>query len=986
MHRIIIIIFLSAIIVPALNIYAQEVIGEMPYRHYTSKDGLAGSNVLAFLQDKNGFIWLATSNGLSRFDGQEFKNYRTEDGLTSNNLTGLGSVGDSIFISSYDKGISYLYKGNIHSYKILNEKTPLIHHMINDENHLYAYGNYLYDISEHNLKKVISISNTSQPGNRRVFQINDAELINDGYLFFCSSYGLYKYYNSTLSKFKMKGNIDPFFFTCIYKTNDNEILLGSLGKIWKLDGTGISKIYKNINLPGDKAVQHLLVDNFNNLWLSLINNGLYLIRNSTLINIGDRIGLDKAQINFIKKDNEGNIWIGTFGKGIFCFYNLAVTNYTALDGLKNNYILSIASDNLNRILIGTFNGLNIYKGGRFNNISTGFAGSYHYIRNIQKCNNGDICVTGGFDMSENNDGKVVTKIYNKRRVKIFNSAIAFEIGGDSILIGGWENDLSYTTIIDNKLRIKSRIKLFEDSKQDYKINKILKDKEGNLWIGTSGGLCLIKKGRQIYFNKNSVLSNAINDIEESPAGDIWIAGAEGVSVLSNGNWKNYLKEGDFDLSSSTSVTFDNLHNTWIGNSKGLYKISSNKISRFTDDFGLISNEVNSVYFSNESNSLWVGTNEGLSKIDLTLLKNYKKIICPVVINEVETNDSVYNNFANLNFSSDIKKVSVRFKAINFREPASLIYQYKIGVKEDERWSYTESPEIQFASLSPGKYKLLLRAKTVNGEWSNPAQVSFLIETPFVQSYLFYAMILLSLTICAVLLTRKFIGLKQKKIQEKKEIESKIVGLKQHALAAMVNPHFIFNSLNSIQNFMNNHNMKEANIFLTKFAKLIRLNLNMAQESFITLQEEIDRLELYLALEKMRFDNNFAYSIKIDDNIVRSQLQIPNMIIQPFVENAIWHGILPKGKKGNLEITCNFDNDSDLIISIKDNGVGFNKNIDTKRSGYISRGINIIKDRLELLNSSSNSKELIKIISNENASESGTTVKITLPKNLYMLKA
>ncbi len=987
----VIIICLSSIHFFTITIYSQQTAGEFPYRHFTAKDGLAGSNVLAFLQDTKGFIWFATSNGLSRFDGQEFKNYTTEDGLVSNNLTGLASSGDTIFISSYDKGISYWYRGKFYTYEIPNKKFPLIHHLVNDQLHLYAYGNYLYEISNHNIKNVIEGIN-SHPKGSNAFLINDVEIIRKGTLLFCSSYGLYKYSNTVCSELTVPDNMGQKLFTCIYKINENEILLGGEGKIWRLKNKRLSEIYRNIKLPKDKAVQHLLIDDFNNLWVSYVNYGLYLVKNSVPIDIGAKIGLKQGQINFIRKDAEGNIWVGTFGNGVFCFYNLAITNYTTKDGLGNNYILALASDNAGKILAGTFNGLNIYDGGSFKKISTGFAGSYHYIRDIQKCNNGNIFVTLSVDISENKDLKVITKLRNNNRYWFFNSAASFVTSDGSIITGGWENNVSYISFSDGLQKVKSDIKLFGTSQELYTIYKVFQDSKSRIWVGTSGGLCLISEGKQSHFNHNPVLSNTINDIQESPSGEIWIAGAGGVSVYRNGNWENYSSESTpmgqeegFDFSSSTSVAFDKSGNTWIGNSKGLYKISSSKISRFTESFGLISNEINALYYSNKTNSLWVGTNEGLSKIDLKLLKNYENMIPQVIISEVETNDSMYYNFTNLSFKPDVKKIKVYFKAINFREPTGIIYQYKI-VNKDDKWNYTENPEIQFTSPSPGSYQLQLRARAVNCGWSKPAQVTFFIATPFEKSYLFYLSIALSLTICAVFLTRKLVVLKQKKINEKKEIENKIIELKQQALAAMVNPHFIFNSLNSIQNFINHHNVKEANAFLTKFAKLIRLNLDMAQKSFITLEEEIGRLHLYLALEKMRFDDNFTYTINIGDNVLTNKLLIPNMIMQPFVENAIWHGILPGAKKGNLEISCNFDNDSNLIISIKDNGVGFDKNTPAKKSAHVSRGINIIKDRLELLNNGYLSSEVVRIISNEDETGTGTTVIITLPQSLYKLVA
>ena len=212
------------------------------------------------------------------------------------------------------------------------------------------------------------------------------------------------------------------------------------------------------------------------------------------------------------------------------------------------------------------------------------------------------------------------------------------------------------------------------------------------------------------------------------------------------------------------------------------------------------------------------------------------------------------------------------------------------------------------------------------------------------------------------------------MEEKRIIENKILELRQQALNAMMNPHFIFNSLNSIQNFINNHNKKEANDYLSKFAKLIRQNFDTAQEGFINLQEEIERLKTYLSLEKMRYGENFNYSIVVDDKINKKDTMIPNMIIQPFVENAIWHGILPGRIAGNLLIKFVDDSSSNLIIYIIDDGMGFSQKTNSQ-SNHKPRGINLIKERLELINKDRGINNILNIKSDAG---SGTTVEIILP--------
>ena len=174
-------------------------IGQIPYRHFTSKDGLAGSNVLAFHQDKKGFIWFATSTGLSRFDGHEFVNYSTADGLLSNNLTGITTnSGDSLFISTYNSGINVLYNDLFSVYKINKVHTPLIHHMVGNSNRLFIYGDYFSEIYNNNLQRILGYGFIKNEFVKNHIQINNALAICDTNVLIFSSSGVYQLINNNL--------------------------------------------------------------------------------------------------------------------------------------------------------------------------------------------------------------------------------------------------------------------------------------------------------------------------------------------------------------------------------------------------------------------------------------------------------------------------------------------------------------------------------------------------------------------------------------------------------------------------------------------------------------------------------------------------------------------------------------------------------------------------------------------------------------------
>ena len=200
---------------------------------------------------------------------------------------------------------------------------------------------------------------------------------------------------------------------------------------------------------------------------------------------------------------------------------------------------------------------------------------------------------------------------------------------------------------------------------------------------------------------------------------------------------------------------------------------------------------------------------------------------------------------------------------------------------------------------------------------------------------------------------------------------------------MMNPHFIFNVLNSIQYFLSSENSRKAQINLTRFAKLIRKNLEINQEKSISIEEEIEYLELYLSLEKLRFDDSFKYHITVDTQIDVIDTHIPTMLIQPFIENAIWHGIMPQGGVGDIFINFKIKGKA-LNIEVFDNGVGYDVNKPIIKTTHKSVGLKMTKERLSLMQSIYNEEFMfiIERIENQIPSLAGTKVTIILPNNIF----
>ena len=288
----------------------------------------------------------------------------------------------------------------------------------------------------------------------------------------------------------------------------------------------------------------------------------------------------------------------------------------------------------------------------------------------------------------------------------------------------------------------------------------------------------------------------------------------------------------------------------------------------------------------------------------------------------------------------------------------------------------------YSSLLPGNYTFKVFAMSDSGIWSKtPGIVTFSISPPLYTSFWFIFSIIF--LIIAVVLTIIFVQTRKKQKRTKlfNEEKRKVLISELHALRSQMNPHFIFNTLSSIQSFITNNSSKDAVHYLSKFSKLMRATLENTQKQKIPIKDEIETLELYMDLEKLRLNNKFEYEININKNIDVQFEEIPPMLIQPYIENAIWHGISHKPTNGTIKLSFDLINESLLKCEIEDDGIGRKKAMELKKvqQKNVSLGMSITKDRLEIINSLKDSALNINIIDLKDDNKAkGTKIEIFIP--------
>ncbi|HWY34461.1 MAG TPA: histidine kinase, partial [Nitrosopumilaceae archaeon] len=344
-------------------------------------------------------------------------------------------------------------------------------------------------------------------------------------------------------------------------------------------------------------------------------------------------------------------------------------------------------------------------------------------------------------------------------------------------------------------------------------------------------------------------------------------------------------------------------------------------------------------------------------------------------------DTALLNGANLAYNEN--NISFHYTAICLTNPEKVRYRHKLE-GFDQSWS-PESKEnyTTYSNLPPGRYNFLIRSCNNEGVWNlDSVSFSFTVSQPYWQRWWFILSMFLSVACIVVLIFQ--IRLNQIRRAQKKETAQEIEISKNElkALRSQMNPHFMFNSLNSIQHFILTHKEDEAVFYLNKFARLMRMILNNSEKSSITIREEVDALTLYLELEQMRFQNKFTYDIKIDEKIDIDYEHVPAMLIQPYCENAILHGLTPKKEPGTLFVEMKLQ-DRYLICSITDNGIGREKSAELKShrsKDHKSMGMKITQDRLRLLNNVDQSDLSLQVIDlkDDKGLSLGTKVDIFIP--------
>lgn len=901
--------------------------------------GLPSSEVYDLYQHpKTGLIWIATDRGLVRYDGHSFQTLTENDGLT-----------DIVIIK-----LTPDCWGNIWCHTTTNKLC-----YINPQGQIkkYEFNRQLLRLTENRDLKFVSLSYDSDKTLNLTAQCTGGRISIDA-----RGRASWHHYSSGKEKMQHFVNFYPekpfYFYSKTRKTEFSypmrELMFGTIHvlsphRFLLTDGPKI-QVYENKKLKLAIEAQRITLQsgrlNKQVFWVSYQGGGIDFFTKE-----GKKTAsfLENEIVSDVLQDHEGGIWFSTVSNGIFYLKNLRVKT-----AYFSERVTSVAA-NGKEVFIGLYNG----SIGKLNTSSMQYSlckafqnspANVHLDRKNQQiyANYPRLTVWMGSDFSR-------PETYPTGTIKTNESE-----GLPNTYMSNYMGFMEKTTKQLNFIKTGFRI-------TDVAVwNK-------RLLLASYKGLYEYYQGKPRRIWKKE-LNFRIDDIDPFRKG-ILCATLGGGCVYYAGDTILVLKKVNGLLSNlNTEVFVENDSTVWIASAAGANKIVFDAsfrytIYNYTINDGLPSNEVIDIDLVGEQ--ICIATKKGISFISQKYQSENKKINLFLAYRKMQVNgaEKPLRKGEAVTLQHNQNNLGIFFSAVVFGKKQDLKYRYRL-VPADKNWTQTQGRSVHFSSLSPGKYRFQVQATTGSGHWSPLRELYFELHPPWWKTSLFLVLTGLAVLLATGALFRFRINLKNRRI--------KLLETEMQVLRAQMNPHFIFNSLASIQYFILNGNTIDSNRYLVKFSRLVRGVLENAKKELVNLKKEFEILHIYLELEQLRAQN-FDFEIQTGELMLET-LYLPPMLIQPFVENAIWHGFNSKvaGKRGKVTIEIK-QRENRLICIIDDDGIG-REAAKKPKSTQKSYGIEIATTRVQHLQKIYGVQTGIIIIDkfDDEGKATGTRVEITLP--------
>ncbi len=883
-------------IIPCLS-YAQHNnkirIKEAYIKHFGLEEGLPSNEVYDSYQDKDGYMWFTTDRGIIRYDGTQLNIFDQNDGLSSSvNFYFYEDPIKGFWVNDLGGKLSYW---NGENFKVFTHKSPI------DIQH-----------SDKIMSMIVNITDTSLAlieGNRRSYIVN---------------------YNEVIEINKQNGKTSISKFNAHqhkrFQSNNPET------NFYLLLKQGINL---NSQLPPCKLINFntfAFIDSDSNVWQPHTNGAFFWEKGK--YNTVPTVFFKGEHITSITKEKDGGYWFTSLTNGVHYMPSVHVKVYDYHIPNLESYIYGLAHSK-NYLYISSYLG-------NLNIIDTALN------INIFPCKNGQQ------PKYSPRSQEVHMRYYKYVETKqVYTKKDVHPNTNSSLVLENCTLDLRLNSI---------HLKSLNPSKAEYKdhiqLHRIIcvkADKHANVFIGTRKNLVQTQVINDTAFQSpKELLPYRVNDIQfTTDHTSAFIATMNQGLYYTKNNGVEFIEHSILDHISYQSIYPENDSILWIGSNVGLYKAylsfdkgyKIDKLVKFTIQDGLLSNNIKQIVGWNSS--IWLATDKGICSFKPEKLKQNLGIP-KIHLTQVKlNNDTITETESTLVLNPSENDLQIRYQGIEFDKPLyeKLFYRYKLKRENNTKqslWIYTNSNITNFSNLSSGNYTFSVQCRSENDVWSHSAQFKFIIEEPYYRTPIFFILIFLFVLISGALTTLIIQRYKNKRLKEKIELREAQLSV----LTNQMNPHFIFNTLNSIQSYIVTNNSEKASEYLSRLAKLMRKGLMFSKEQYIPIEEEITFIENYITLQNNRLNHKIEYNIHTTGVKYLKNIQIPSLITQPIVENAIIHAFNSSHPSPSLTINYHIHQQEKIVnVILEDNGVG----IQTKsKPSHQSDGMRIVKERLDLL--------------------------------------
>lgn len=897
----------------------------------TTDEGLPNQTIYSIIQDNRGFIWLGTDAGLYKYDGIRYYEYK-HPLQKSRSLTGLEKTADGkIYMYNFNGQIFYIENDSL---KLLNawDKGSVSNICIDKNSNLWvSYSKGITSLSNKTNKWSYFATTPKYPtGN-----FTHSCYIDKDNVFWCIGpkgliqidQGVEKCYPLSWSEGKASGD-----YQLTYYSKQKFIFSRVDGEIFRLMDGNIKPFYSNNLNPilKDKKITRVEEDHQDRIWIYTYSGIIiYDIKYDT----SELLYEDKSFSCGIQ-DDENSYWFSTLHDGLLRIPELSNKLWIIKDDAngttKINKIVRAKSSVFFASVNGKIGELKLHD----NTINTISLDTKSDIQSFALAEDSQ-SVLFGIQVSVFNFKQNKTKTISE---KLPPAKDVLQIGNNYIVASS-KGTFWYCPDENSKTEV-----LNEKWARSIAYNKIT----NRLWVATNSGIDVyqFKNNHWIYI---TTLLDGIQIIALSHKSKLHALAFNGVvyetenskapSILTtiNQSITSYqLKENDSFLFAATNKGL------WIYDFKKKEALIKNKLS------GLSSNNIDCIDI--DSQYVWLATSKGVQQIPLHAKS--KITLAKIYLRNILVNNSIIKdtNDLNLEYKDELK---IELDAIALSSENQFQYAYRLNNNSSWIFLPAEINQIELPTLSTGNLGIEIKLVDHLGKDSiNSVFINGIVSPPFWQRWWFYLIIGITCLLITLRLFKQRLRImerKQIKELERVNLQHQLKLSKETALRAQMNPHFIFNVLNSIKSYIYENDKKKAVSYLQNFSDLVRKILEQSSMSWVKLDEEIELLKLYIELESMLFVNEFKCTIEVDEKIDMSHTSLPSLILQPFIENAFKHGLRHKLGEKKIDIIFSLDETNTILnVIITDNGIGrnqskiINDSNTKKHQSFSTEAINTLK--------------------------------------------